>query len=65
MHPDKNPNDDQAQAKFQELGAAYEILSDEKKRQRYDQCGMECVKKEGKILEFRNNYDKKSTYQST
>ncbi|XP_008475495.1 dnaJ homolog shv isoform X2 [Diaphorina citri] len=47
MHPDKNPNDDQAQAKFQELGAAYEILSDEKKRQRYDQCGMECVKKEG------------------
>ncbi|KAL1458548.1 hypothetical protein WDU94_008686 [Cyamophila willieti] len=47
MHPDKNPNDENAQEKFQELGAAYEILSDEKKRQRYDQCGMECVKKEG------------------
>lgn len=50
MHPDKNPNDPHAASKFQELGAAYEILSDEKKRQRYNECGMECVKKEGKYL---------------
>ncbi|XP_065207767.1 dnaJ homolog shv [Planococcus citri] len=47
LHPDKNTDDPNAAEKFQDLGAAYEILSDPEKRKRYDECGEECVKKEG------------------
>ena len=32
LHPDRNPDDPRAQEKFQDLGAAYEVLSDEEKR---------------------------------
>lgn len=38
-HPDSNPDDDEAVAKFKEATEAYEILSDEDKRARYDQYG--------------------------
>ncbi|XP_055594405.1 dnaJ homolog shv [Uranotaenia lowii] len=47
LHPDKNKDDPNASEKFQDLGAAYEVLSDEDKRKLYDRCGEECVKKEG------------------
>lgn len=37
-HPDKNPNNkEEAQKKFVEVNAAYEILSDPQKRKTYDQ----------------------------
>ena len=38
-HPDRNPDDKEAEAKFKEAKEAYEVLSDEKKRQAYDQFG--------------------------
>ncbi|GAA4303563.1 molecular chaperone DnaJ [Nibribacter koreensis] len=39
FHPDKNPDDPTAEDKFKEAAEAYEVLSDEQKRQRYDQFG--------------------------
>ena len=38
-HPDKNPNDSEAEKKFKEAAEAYSILSDDQKRQQYDQFG--------------------------
>ena len=38
-HPDMNPGDKNAEAKFKEASEAYAVLSDPKKRQQYDQFG--------------------------
>ena len=43
-HPDKNPGNQEAEKKFKEISAAYDILSDSEKRKTYDQFGLDAVK---------------------
>ncbi|MBW2245283.1 MAG: J domain-containing protein [Deltaproteobacteria bacterium] len=42
-HPDVNPGDSQAEERFKDISGAYGILSDEAKRSRYDEFGMQGV----------------------
>ncbi|XP_010878282.1 dnaJ homolog subfamily B member 11 [Esox lucius] len=44
LHPDRNPDDPTAADKFADLGAAYEVLSDDEKRKQYDAYGEDGLK---------------------
>ncbi|DAZ98475.1 TPA: hypothetical protein N0F65_004912 [Lagenidium giganteum] len=46
-HPDKNPGDEEAQKKFAEVASAYDVLSDEEKKVKYDRYGEEGLQSGG------------------
>ncbi|MCM8528581.1 MAG: molecular chaperone DnaJ, partial [Lentisphaeraceae bacterium] len=46
-HPDKNQGDKEAESKFKEISAAYEVLSDENKRSKYDRFGHDAYTQSG------------------
>lgn len=54
-HPDVNPNDESAKAKFQEVNEAHEVLSDAEKRKKYD--------KYGKDWKHADEFEKQKQYQ--
>jgi DnaJ-related protein SCJ1 len=60
-HPDKNPGNKEAEDKFVQLAAAYEVLSDDEKRRIYDQYGEAGLKGEGQ--QFHDPFDIFSQYQ--
>lgn len=47
FHPDKNTDNPDAEKQFKEVSEAYEVLSDEQKRQMYDQYGSDALKGNG------------------
>jgi molecular chaperone DnaJ len=61
FHPDRNPDDPQAEARFKEAAEAYEVLRDPQKRAQYDRYGHEGLNGTG-FQGFRSTDDIFSTF---
>lgn len=51
LHPDKNPDDPEANARFQRVGSAYQVLSNDEARARYDLKGMDGLEDQMKFMD--------------
>ena len=60
-HPDKNPGDAEAETRFKQAAEAYEVLSDQEKRRRYDRYGHAGLEGAG-VHDFRNADDIMSAF---
>ena len=56
-HPDKNPDDRSADAKFKEASEAYEVLQDSQKREVYDRYGHEGLRQSGHGSTWNADFD--------
>ncbi len=56
-HPDVNPGDNESEAKFKEISEAYEVLSDDEKRRRYEQFGQYWNKSSSRGRPSGNTFD--------
>lgn len=61
FHPDRNPGDAEAELKFKEAAEAYEVLSDQGRRQRYDRYGHAGLEGAG-VHNFQNTDDIMSAF---
>jgi len=59
-HPDRNPGDKQAEGKFKEISAAYQVVADPEKRVQYDQFGHAAFGEEGP---FKGGFDFTSGFE--